>query len=660
MLLKSTPHQPTFLALRISAENGCQLCRFLCMSLEQGFQGQKYLDLSLLSAEYPGCQLWLRARDVSLDRIILSFNESGGPTDSDGPPISSYGLPPGCYQKLENPLGYLDLFADSSEAEQPPAICGRPLPTSAGNSAEDFEVVRGWLVDCVNTHPLCASPRPDAPLPKRVIDVGPTDGSQEPRLVLTSGQKLHDQRYATLSHCWGGALPLSTTSGTLDERIAGIPIASLPKTFRDAVVIVRELGLRLLWIDSLCIVQDSREDWEVQSAVMGDIYRGGYINIAARAAANGSVGCFVPRVPEPQPCRIPRWSRDGTIAGFMYFRSPAFRIEDVERTPLDTRGWVLQERTLSPRIIHYGAQQLYWECLSSSHRQDGKYHDDAVNFQEEVGLVPLGNYKRTLGLYSPTDAEMLEEYRSALSRFMPDVKDVERCLHMDQWYYTVMDYTRWNLTFQSDKLAAIAGVAKTVQQQRGYTYLAGMWREDLVRGMMWWLCDIELSTASAIERSRIICDTLPSWTWARHSGEIDFIVSPEREAVSQVVSVSYEENGSFGQISSARLRLNGPVVMGHYNVSRSERGANLVGADGKAIGYARFDMPKATKLIGGDQLLCCILLRGYTGEALGLVLQQEGRQRNTYRRIGYIRDDDPKFQGCLLNPMPAYQETVIV
>lgn len=437
-------------------------------------------------------------------------------------------------------------------------------------------------------------------------------------------------------------------------------MASLPNMFRDAVIIVRALGLRLLWIDSLCIIQDSREDWEVQSTVMGDIYKGGYINIAAKAAANGTVGCFIPRVPEPRPCRVPRLSRDGTPAGFMYFRSPAFRVEDIERTPLDTRGWVLQERTLSPRIVHYGAQQLYWECLSSTHRQDGKYYNEALNFQEEVGLVPLGNYKQTLGLYSPTDAEMLGQYRTALSRLMPDDKDIERCLHMDQWYYTVMDYTRRNLTYQSDKLAAIAGAAKAVRQQRGYIYLAGLWREDLVRGMMWWICGNELSTASAAERSQIICNTLPSWTWARHSGEIAFFVSPDREAVSEVVDVSYKENGSFGQLSSARLRLHGPVVMAHYKASRSRRGANLVGADSRAVGCARFDRPKEVELVDGDRIICCVLLRSDTGTAFALVLQEEGGQPDTYRRVGYVRDDDPEFQGCLLTPMPAYQKTVIV
>lgn len=102
---ESFPHHPTFLALKRSADNGCRLCHFLCISLEQGFKGQKYLDLSLLSDDHPGYQLRLKAREVSLDRIILCFNEENVSTDSNG-------LPPGWDQDLENPLGYLDIFAD--------------------------------------------------------------------------------------------------------------------------------------------------------------------------------------------------------------------------------------------------------------------------------------------------------------------------------------------------------------------------------------------------------------------------------------------------------------------------------------------------------------------------------------------------------------------
>ncbi|KAK7425901.1 hypothetical protein QQZ08_007615 [Neonectria magnoliae] len=430
-------------------------------------------------------------------------------------------------------------------------------------------------------------------------------------------------------------------------------MASLPKTFRDAVVVVRELGLRFLWIDSLCIIQDSKEDWEEQSAVMGDIYRGGYINIAAKAAANASVGCFVPRTPEPPPCQIPHRAKDGTPTGFMYVRSPVFKVEDIEKTPLDTRGWVLQERTLSPRIIHYGAQQLYWECISSTQRQDGKYHNDAVNFEEELGLVPIGNFKQTLGLYSPTDPAVFEEYRAALPGIMDD-KDIERCLHMDQWYYTVMDYTRRNLTYQSDKLAAIAGVAKAFQEERKYSYLAGLWQEDLVRGMMWWICD-----EKSVPRSQVITHTLPSWAWARHSGEIAFLVSPDRETMSDVEDVTYEQSGKFGQVTAARVRLKGPMVKARYTAKTPEQGANLVREDGTGIGYARFDTSEA-QLTEGDEVLCCVLSRYIEGWAFALVLQEENGQKDTYRRVGYVRDDDPDCHGCLLMPTPMFQEAIIV
>ncbi|KAF5004242.1 hypothetical protein FDECE_9271 [Fusarium decemcellulare] len=612
------PYQPTFLALKRSAEAGCRLCGFFCISLEQGVDVDRSLDLTLLCDQYPGYPLLLRAREVALDRIILFFNEEYVSRSEDGLPVH-HDLPPGWDQGLENPLGYLDIFAhpgDAPSLETP--ISGRPLPSTAGDSAQDFETVKRWLAECTGTHSLCPKHHVDAPLPKRVIDVGPMDSSQEPRLILTDSKQFHGHLYATLSHCWGGTLPLSTKSDTLQHRMEGISMASLPKTFREAVIIVRELGLQFLWIDSLCIIQDSAKDWEEQSALMGDIYRGGYINIAAKAAATSAVGCFIPRELEPEPCRVPF----GTPTEFMYVRSPWYKVENIENTPLDTRGWVLQERILSPRIIHYGAQQLYWECISSTQRQDGKYFNDFINFEEEVGLVPVGNFKQTLGLYSPTDPLLYEEYQGELSGVMDD-SAIERCLHMDQWYHTVMDYTRRNLTYQSDKLAAVAGVAKAFKQERGYRYLAGLWEEDLVRGIMWWISDEK--------SSQIITDELPSWSWARHSGEIAFLVSPGRETLAKVTDISYEQMGKFGQVTGAKLRLGGPMVKAKYR--HSEAKANLVREDGTAIGYARFDVP-VSRPADGDELVCCVLSRYVEGWAFALVLHKSDGQTEAYKRIG--------------------------
>ncbi|RYP13297.1 hypothetical protein DL767_010818 [Monosporascus sp. MG133] len=118
--------------------------------------------------------------------------------------------------------------------------------------------IRGWIDDCIDNHPLCqASGGGDTPLPKRVVDVGPRDGSAAPFVYITKGESCP---YAALSHCWGKAYLLTTTRGTIQARTRGLEWDKLSKTFREAILVTRDLGLRYLWIDSLCIVQDDTAD----------------------------------------------------------------------------------------------------------------------------------------------------------------------------------------------------------------------------------------------------------------------------------------------------------------------------------------------------------------------------------------------------------------
>lgn len=152
-----------------------------------------------------------------------------------------------------------------------------PLPSRLGlkrkvasrpDSEECFDLARAWLLDCATTHPHCR--RPDnVPLPTRVIDVGSKDGSQEPALVIPGSAC---GKYATLSHCWGKSERLVTTSINLGDHLQGIPLERMARNFRDAVHITRQLNIRYLWIDSFFILQDSTEDWRVESAKMASVF----------------------------------------------------------------------------------------------------------------------------------------------------------------------------------------------------------------------------------------------------------------------------------------------------------------------------------------------------------------------------------------------------
>jgi len=137
----------------------------------------------------------------------------------------------------------------------------------------------------------------------------------------------------------------------------GIDPSTLTKTFQDAIYITRRPGIRFLWIDSLCIIQDSVSDWVKESSTMGEVYANGIFNIAATAASDGRLGCLFDRNPRlAQKCRV----RIGEET--VEFIDQWYWYNNITNTPLNTRAWVLQEELLSPRILNWERQQLSWKC----------------------------------------------------------------------------------------------------------------------------------------------------------------------------------------------------------------------------------------------------------------------------------------------------------
>jgi hypothetical protein len=111
-----------------------------------------------------------------------------------------------------------------------------------------IERMKELLESCVYSHPQCCPPS-DAHLPNRVIDIG--DEETVPRLYSSAGEK---EQYVALSHCWGPSQLLTTEKLTISDRHKGNSWQDLPKTFQDAMKICRHLGIRYIWIDSLCII----------------------------------------------------------------------------------------------------------------------------------------------------------------------------------------------------------------------------------------------------------------------------------------------------------------------------------------------------------------------------------------------------------------------
>jgi hypothetical protein len=445
---------------------------------------------------------------------------------------------------------------------------------STGSRA-NFELAKQWLNRCLTEHEKCANPvQASPPLPTRVVDVDAGGDGSIVRLVSSAG---HNGPYIILSHVWGGIRILTTTFATLDERLNKITMESLPRTFQNLVSIARQLSIRYVWIDSLCIIQDSVSDWSTESAKMGEYYMNSYFTVAAVSASDSSRGCFLERdllkvTPFPMSIHLPESDsgvgRAGATLGFLrltFGDDPSEKTDGFQRPPLWQRAWVVQERLLSTRLLQFSDVQMSWKCRSekaSERVPEGstKY----INGNNEDGtLKPL-----LLGLteFTPYSIEGNEDNQIEKRTLVDpaggtatESKDL-----YDAWYDLVMLYGKCDLTISSDIFPAISGIAKSISRASGDEFVAGLWKRDMHRGLLWTAPD---STAS---RRDLRQHRAPSWSWASLPATCSFYV---RQIMQEEVDTScmeieetdvlIEGTNPFGIVSSGKLKIKGLLKRAH-------------------------------------------------------------------------------------------------
>lgn len=316
--------------------------------------------------------------------------------------------------------------------------------------------------------------------------MGSLDGSREPRLLCNLASFGH---YVTLSHCWGNTVIVQTTTKTLHAHKEQIPIAGLTKTFRDAIIITRNLGFQYLWIDSLCIIQDDAKDWETESALMAEVYGSSILTIAASSSNNSLTGCFFPRGSSPSIAL--KYSSKNGSQHLVYLRKRLKRFEEtVNKGPLNSRAWTFQERLLSRRILHYGEDQLHWECEETCLSEDGH-------------TVLNNDYFKSTSILHPEKSAMPQQVE-------------HNSMYLD-WYDMVQKYTSRHLTKAADKLPALSGLASVFATLTGDRYLAGLWESNLEAGLLWQSSHSEKPRLHRPPKYRA-----PSWSWAALDGQVEF------------------------------------------------------------------------------------------------------------------------------------------
>ncbi|CAI6326746.1 unnamed protein product [Periconia digitata] len=491
-------------------------------------------------------------------------------------------------------------------------------------------ILREWIRDC-DEHSSCKPPQ--TILPTRILDVGTPDCPEvhlwDPVPEGTIG------KYVSLSYCWGESPEFTTSRANLEARKAGITVADMPATYQDAVKLTRELGLRYLWLDSLCICQDDAADWERESSKMLSIYSNAYLTVSAARAKNTSEGFLGPRIKRTFVELL--YTRDGLQQSVLAFNLPLQqellkeKYIDLGDEPLSQRAWSLQERALSSRTLIYGSEQMYFECHEGFKGEDGLCLDEPENPQSLYWL-------HRLDLEGKSETDLLHE-----------------------WSFMLTLYGPRSLTCASDKLPAFSGIASLYAKKLNQDYLAGLWKNHLVEGLMW----------QSLSFRRVEEYRAPSWSWASGDGIPPFGHIGEYNEIAEILDAKVTLKGSnpFGEVTDGRIKLRAPMeklymmtenfdpeAPGHFPYDNN---VNIRTANGNQEGFhSRFDFDftaddaaqEALKIVKSLEnvdifaLFLSIDRHGLKNEVdesgtyFGLIVKRVG-DTEMYKRLGFVLCD---------------------
>jgi Heterokaryon incompatibility protein (HET) len=393
------------------------------------------------------------------------------------------------------------------------------------------------------------------PMPTRLLDVRLSIDATDSGICLieSNGQAAE---YIALSHCWGAQQLIVTTSATYEERRKQIPSAELSRTFRDAVEICRKLRIRYLWVDSLCIVQDDKVDWEQESSKMGAIYENAYLVIAADSATDGDQGCLTLRPPwvEVQGGRAFGNDAPASVLAQQFVPHVELSVAVADRdsrNPLDTRAWTLQEWLLPVRVLHFTEQEIVWDCKTSLHCECSRAE----------------TYQANLNAATPNLRQSLTQCLDMLN--ISAYGDCFRLLRL--WLSIIEEYSMRKLSVPTDRLPAISGLARRLDDSGSQLgdYVAGLWGYELLEQLLWarWPGDDPI-------KPRPPEYIAPTWSWASICEPVMWYEGDNRKHLpasgkAMVVVASLEDVrcqpfglDSFGRLSNGHILLSAPAIEG--------------------------------------------------------------------------------------------------
>ncbi|KAJ4861465.1 heterokaryon incompatibility protein (HET) domain-containing protein [Trichoderma breve] len=479
---ESDDHEFSFADLIKSSKRGCDRCKALASAFESfgvaGFEVARW-EPHLNSPGSPLLEI------TSADGTSQVFEICSSETPLDRPVFFA-----------DDPLPHVVLCR------------GYKLSRTTGDN-EALDQAAKWLTECRTSHGECRVSDAEF-VPNRLLYLG---DSRTDSNILELVEKAAAVSYAALSHRWTKETPAKSllTSNFLDRKQNGMPIAYLPRMMQDVVRVLRRLGIEYIWIDCLCIIQDDKDDWKREAALMASIYTNAELTVAAswcdQPDQNGQ-SIFIRRRKHHFT-----WLGIESSADTMAAENP-----DIE-WPLLNRGWVYQEQLLSRRMLHFTQNELIWECFEETRCECGWYDNNTRIFGARDW------YKRS-----------------------PATKS---------WSQVIKGYAKRPLTVTTDRLPALAGIGKAIASAKDYDaaeYLCGFWEKELEETFFWYLSEPPCHPRPDMR--------MPTWSWASVSGDVE-CWQVSLEGIEFLGSdVQYSGDPLLGDVVSGMVSLSGHVASG--------------------------------------------------------------------------------------------------
>jgi hypothetical protein len=522
-------------------------------------------------------------------------------------------------------------------------------------------VILSWIGNCGKQHGCRRKIKKEhSSRPTRLIFVGQEDDHSDVRLC--SRDEIEDNApYVTLSHCWGSkGLDFKLVKASEVDFQNNIPFRLLPQTFKDAISATRKLrnafGVSYIWIDALCILQDSEDDWNHESSMMGDIYLNSYCNLAACLGNNSRAGLFQERnLFNVHRCKVKGGEQscfEGTFEVGDFFAHETAVVSSV----LLSRGWVFQELSLAPRVLYFTPNQVFWEC-GEVRFEENRPHEDLKPARQDRHDFSNPPYRHMAFEETSCTWTEIQSYKA--------------------WSDAVESYSKCSLTMSKDKLVAIAGLAKLLKESFGEhtEYMAGLWIHHLFLHLVWEPQPYRYSfTGKSPRQKRPTEYRAPTWSWASIDNPVyNFLLQPIRKGLYSSlidvldVKIEKQSENEFMGIQAASLTIKATLFKANLVVTDHEYTYCIEWGNEKILNSTTFGLDVPLLEQGVIEVYCLPVAEIITknlrdADLYGLVLQRAGKQSRQFHRIGLFRvihTIEPRWQELQWNKRGTQQSLLL-